>query len=56
MQLYCGVSVVDSKQWEALKKYNINELYMLKDPAKGEPAKDASAKKENVESKPTENA
>lgn len=28
------MSVVDGKQWEALKKYNVNELYVLKEPVK----------------------
>ncbi|PHH69361.1 hypothetical protein CDD83_5757 [Cordyceps sp. RAO-2017] len=26
-QLYCGISVVDGDEWEALKRYNINALY-----------------------------
>ncbi|KAM6536585.1 hypothetical protein FALCPG4_002577 [Fusarium falciforme] len=28
-QTFCGVSVVDGKQWEELRRYNINELYKL---------------------------
>ncbi|KAH6890971.1 hypothetical protein B0T10DRAFT_298339 [Thelonectria olida] len=28
-QMYCGISVVDGKQWEELKRYNLNELYKL---------------------------
>ncbi|UNI17351.1 hypothetical protein JDV02_003698 [Purpureocillium takamizusanense] len=26
-QLFCGISVVDGKEWEALKRYNMNALY-----------------------------
>ncbi|KAL6870239.1 hypothetical protein J3F83DRAFT_735586 [Trichoderma novae-zelandiae] len=26
-QLFCGISVVDGKEWEELKRYNINMLY-----------------------------
>lgn len=26
-QLFCGISVVDGKEWEALKRYNVNALY-----------------------------
>ncbi|EXV06243.1 THUMP domain protein [Metarhizium robertsii] len=28
-QLFCGISVVDGKEWEELKRYNMNELYSL---------------------------
>ncbi|KJZ72381.1 hypothetical protein HIM_08184 [Hirsutella minnesotensis 3608] len=28
-QLFCGISVVDAKQWEELKRYNVNALYGL---------------------------
>ncbi|KAI5466509.1 hypothetical protein BGZ63DRAFT_133229 [Mariannaea sp. PMI_226] len=28
-QMFCGISVVDGKQWEELKRYNLNELYKL---------------------------
>ncbi|GAO15825.1 hypothetical protein UVI_02021110 [Ustilaginoidea virens] len=28
-QLFCGVSVVDGEEWEALKRYNMNALYSL---------------------------
>ncbi|KAF4978413.1 hypothetical protein FZEAL_5204 [Fusarium zealandicum] len=39
-QTFCGVSVVDGKQWEELKRYNINELYKLtpEKEKKSEPA------------------
>ncbi|KAL7790369.1 thiamine diphosphate-binding protein [Trichoderma ceciliae] len=26
-QMFCGISVVDGKEWEGLKRYNINALY-----------------------------
>ncbi|KAJ6440880.1 THUMP domain-containing protein [Purpureocillium lavendulum] len=26
-QLFCGISVVDGKEWETLKRYNLNALY-----------------------------
>lgn len=26
-KLFCGISVVDGKQWEELKRYNMNGLY-----------------------------
>ncbi|KAL3952326.1 THUMP domain-containing protein [Purpureocillium lilacinum] len=26
-QLFCGISVVDGKEWETLKRYNVNALY-----------------------------
>ncbi|KAH6982802.1 hypothetical protein BKA56DRAFT_331591 [Ilyonectria sp. MPI-CAGE-AT-0026] len=38
-QTFCGVSVVDGKQWEELKRYNLNELYKLASETK----KDAPA-------------
>ncbi|ODA83407.1 hypothetical protein RJ55_01921 [Drechmeria coniospora] len=28
-QLFCGISVVDSEEWEALKRYNVNALYTM---------------------------
>ncbi|KAF7545960.1 hypothetical protein G7046_g9446 [Stylonectria norvegica] len=28
-QNHCGISVVDGKEWEELKRYNMNELYKL---------------------------
>lgn len=28
-QLFCGISVVDGKEWEALKRYNVNALYAM---------------------------
>ncbi|RDA93409.1 hypothetical protein CP533_1993 [Ophiocordyceps camponoti-saundersi (nom. inval.)] len=31
-QLFCGVSVVDGKEWEALKRYNLNTLYEMPRP------------------------
>lgn len=27
VQTFCGISIVDGKEWEALKRYNINALY-----------------------------
>lgn len=35
-QLHCGISVVDGKEWELLKKYNVNELYSLPNPGQGQ--------------------
>ena len=26
-QLFCGISVVDGKEWETLKRYNVSALY-----------------------------
>jgi hypothetical protein len=26
--MLCGVSVVDGAEWESLKRYNMNELYL----------------------------
>ncbi|RCI11525.1 hypothetical protein L249_7489 [Ophiocordyceps polyrhachis-furcata BCC 54312] len=34
-QLFCGVSVVDGKEWEALKRYNVNTLYEMSRPETG---------------------
>ncbi|KAK2612136.1 hypothetical protein QQS21_001866 [Conoideocrella luteorostrata] len=28
-QLFCGISVVDGKEWDTLKRYNLNALYEL---------------------------
>lgn len=28
-QMLCGMSVVDGKEWEALKRYNLNEMYRM---------------------------
>ncbi|KAM4057980.1 THUMP domain-containing protein [Hirsutella rhossiliensis] len=33
-QLFCGISVVDGREWEALKRYNVNSLYVM--PRAGE--------------------
>jgi tRNA acetyltransferase TAN1 len=41
-QLFCGVSVVDGKEWESLKRYNVNELYRLAFQEKGINEKDAT--------------
>ncbi|KAK4074155.1 hypothetical protein Trihar35433_3629 [Trichoderma harzianum] len=42
-QLFCGVSVVDGKEWEELKRYNINVLYgMAGEQKSGKAAKPAS--------------
>ncbi|KAF4985388.1 hypothetical protein FDECE_16586 [Fusarium decemcellulare] len=44
-QTSCGVSVVDGKQWEELRRYNINELYKLaSEEKKSEPAAEGAAK------------
>ncbi|KAM5352120.1 hypothetical protein ACJ41O_004843 [Fusarium nematophilum] len=44
-ETFCGVSVVDGKQWEELKRYNINELYKLgsEEEKKSEPAPEGAA-------------
>lgn len=42
VETFCGVSVVDGKQWEELRRYNINELYKLI-PQKGEEEESAGA-------------
>ncbi|KZZ93439.1 THUMP domain containing protein [Moelleriella libera RCEF 2490] len=31
-QLFCGISVVDGKEWEELRRYNLNALYSLATP------------------------
>ncbi|KKO98943.1 hypothetical protein THAR02_08957 [Trichoderma harzianum] len=42
-QLFCGVSVVDGKEWEELKRYNINVLYgMAGEQKSGKAAKPTS--------------
>ncbi|KAL2694600.1 hypothetical protein Neosp_001185 [[Neocosmospora] mangrovei] len=38
VETFCGVSVVDGKQWEDLRRYNINELYKLVPQKEEEPA------------------
>ncbi|KAK7414133.1 hypothetical protein QQX98_006995 [Neonectria punicea] len=48
-QTYCGVSVVDGKQWEDLKRYNLNELYKLASETKKEvPAEGAAESTEST--------
>lgn len=27
--MFCGISVVDGREWEALKRYNVNSLYLM---------------------------
>ncbi|RDA82329.1 hypothetical protein CP532_4383 [Ophiocordyceps camponoti-leonardi (nom. inval.)] len=34
-QLFCGISVVNGKEWEALKRYNVNTLYEMSRPETG---------------------
>ncbi|PHH79412.1 hypothetical protein CDD80_4865 [Ophiocordyceps camponoti-rufipedis] len=34
-QLFCGLSVVDGREWEALKRYNVNSLYEMPRPETG---------------------
>ncbi|PFH63038.1 hypothetical protein XA68_10079 [Ophiocordyceps unilateralis] len=34
-QLFCGISVVDGEEWEALKRYNVNSLYEMPRPETG---------------------
>ncbi|KAL7932403.1 hypothetical protein V8C35DRAFT_306965 [Trichoderma chlorosporum] len=47
-QLFCGVSVVDGKEWEELKRYNINVLYgMAGEQKSGGGGKDAKPASEN---------
>ncbi|KAM0247382.1 hypothetical protein ACHAQJ_009846 [Trichoderma viride] len=41
-QTFCGVSVVDGKEWEELKRYNVNVLYdMTGEQKSGNPGKGA---------------
>ncbi|KAH7154833.1 hypothetical protein B0J13DRAFT_618331 [Dactylonectria estremocensis] len=42
-QTFCGVSVVDGKQWEELKRYNLNELYKLASDTKKDAAAEGAA-------------
>jgi tRNA acetyltransferase TAN1 len=38
--MFCGISVVDGKEWEELKRYNINALYdMTGEQKSGNPGK-----------------
>ncbi|EHK43680.1 hypothetical protein TRIATDRAFT_300156 [Trichoderma atroviride IMI 206040] len=51
-QMFCGISVVDGKEWEELKRYNINALYdMTGEQKSGNPGKAAKeeAKEETKE-------
>lgn len=59
MKFFCGVAVVEGKRWEALKRYNVNEMYRLEEPGKEqdkkqdteptEPEKEPEATKQSQE-------
>ncbi|KAL7892850.1 hypothetical protein HDV64DRAFT_263551 [Trichoderma sp. TUCIM 5745] len=48
-QMFCGISVVDGKEWEELKRYNINALYdMTGEQKSGNPGKATKEEKEET--------
>lgn len=52
MQLFCGMSVVDGKPWEDLKRYNVNGLYgMIPQQKSGATAVDKEAAAGSTEGK-----
>lgn len=47
--MFCGISVVDGKEWEELKRYNINALYdMTGEQKSGNPGKATKEEKEET--------
>jgi tRNA acetyltransferase TAN1 len=46
MKMLCGMSVVDGKEWESFKRYNLNEMYKLAREEKHEQKQEATAKGE----------